>query len=248
MIIPALAEILDPMNDGSPPELFVNFGDDDRRVVIGDPPKITQMGNRSVGFLNLTQGASSEQPEYEANGINGLGSVESQDADRSLESLNTVGSAQVSFVAQFVWRQTLANTGYVFSIGLTPHAYVLAFDDTIDKFLSRSWNSVSGFIGAFYSTNTFGLNIPLVVTLIYDSPNIAVTLRVNGIQEGSVLSGLIDTTSTYNVHLLNHWGSAYLGLPGQQIGSFFFDWGSLPNLARIERRERYLANLYGISI
>lgn len=219
-----------------------------------DPKRIQDNGNvqtlqKIEGTLaDFTEADSGERPLYVSNGINGLGAIESQDADRRLGSNNVVSSSQISFVIQFGWMRTADNPGYIFSTGFSGgDAYVLAFDETIDKFLSRSFESGVGFIGSFNSANTFAVDAPVAVTLIYDAPNTSIVLRVNGIQEGSTSTVVTASTTAYNIILLNHWGTSSLGSIGQRIGAFMSNWGTLPSLDQIKARERYLMNRYAIS-
>jgi hypothetical protein len=227
-----------------PPDLWVDPAIDAKRVMNGG--NVVTMQKLAGTLADPTQATPAEQPLYVANGINGLGAIESQDALRELNSLNVLASPNISFVAQFGWMRTAANNNYVFSMsfkdGAVDLSYVLDFQS--GKFRSRSWSSSVGFFGQFFSANTFGTSVPLVVTVIYDAPGSSVILRVNGTQEGSTSSVHLNATTIYNIHLLNHWGVATLSLIGQRMGAFMANVATLPSMRQILIREQYLINRY----
>lgn len=227
---------------GIPPDIWVDPAVDDKRIMNGANVQTLQKIEGSlVDFTRITAG---EQPLYTAGAINNLGVIESQSVERQLRSVNTVSSSQISFVAQFVWRRTLDLGGYIFTTGFTDlNAYILDF--TGGKFRCRSFRVGVGFIGEFSSASSFpALNVAAVVTVVYDAPNNLLTLRINGIHEGSTSTVLTISTTEYNIILLNHWGVANFSITGQQMGAFMSNWGILPSLEQIKTRERYLMNRY----
>lgn len=226
-----------------PPDLWVDPAIDAKRVMNGG--NVVTLQKLAGTLADPTQATPAEQPLYVANGINGLGAIESQDALRELNSLNVLASPNISFVAQFAWMRTAANNNYVFTMSFDAGgtlSYVLDFQS--GKFRSRSWSSGASFFGAFFSANTFGTSVPLVITVIYDAPGSSIILRVNGTQEGSTSSVHAVAATAYNVHLLNHWGTATIGLITQRMGAFMANVVTLPSMRQILIREQYLINRY----
>lgn len=239
-----------PTTVGKTPDVWANPNDNNKRTMNG--ANVQGLGNKSIGLSDFVELTASRQPLYQSNGINGLGAIESRDSFSRLKSDNSVASSSPVYTATFGWMHTIDPTppGYIFTVAFTSsHVYILAFDDVTERFLSRSWTSGLGFFGAFYSSNSFSRNIPVIVTVIYDSPNSQTILRVNGSQEGSTSSVISAACTDYDINLLAHWtDGAYLSMPGQRFGEFMANAGSLPTIEQIRRRERYLANYYNVSI
>lgn len=249
----SVAEVLNPMNDGFPPDLFVRFGDSDRRVVTGDsPPKITQMGNRSTGFADLTQSVSENQPRYQSNGINGLGCMDyitSPSLERMI-SFNTVTAQSANFYLLFAWRYTgtLAGTdGSILTIGFRndgSYQYIMTIDTTTAKIYSRPWQSGPGSVGDFYSTSALTQNTAYIIEVVYDNANTLHELFIDGTSEGSSSTMLPDNHDRINL-TTNH--PSVLTAPNAEYEGMIL-MSDVPSQAARNRWRRYLANATNIGI
>lgn len=246
-------EILDPMNDGFVPDLFADPAEDDRRTVIGSPvSKITDLGNKSVGFAGLTQSFTDYWPVYQPNGINGLGCMEYvRDAtDEKLISFNDIATARPNFFMQFVWRYTgdlFAGSNYIMSIVFNATGtvqYLMSLSGVTGLLLSRPWRQFTGSVGLIFSTLVLVLNQPYIIEVSYDQSNSLHSFTINGILQGTSAIMLPDFTDKFNI-TTNH-PSAAAGTKSQYAAMLFQN--EIPSAFSIEKRRRYLANRYNIAI
>lgn len=245
-------EILDPMNDGFVPDLFADPAEDDRRTVIGEPPKITELGNKSIGFANLTQSLTLDQPVYQPSGINNLGCIEYVNdlTTEKLVSFNNIAAGAPNFFMQFVWRYTdtiSAGSNYMMSIVLNTTGtiqYLMLLEGATGLLLSRPWRQFTGTIGGIYSTFVLVQNQPYIIEVLYDRDNLLHSLTINGSLQGTSASMITDSVNKMNI-ATNH-PSGPFGLKSQYAPILIQN--QIPSPFSIERRRRYLANRYNIAI
>ena len=239
-----------PATAGINPDLWTDADDEDRRTIsIGD--QISNLRNKWVGFNDFSQASAPLQPEYESNGINGLGSVAKIDSPslEKLNSLNLIASAPPNFFLQFVWRYTgtLAGTdGYIFTIifsGGGTVQYLLTINIVTQQIWSRPWWQPVGTVGGITSSLTLNQNQAYIIEILYDQTSSLHSLTLNGIFQGSsstMITTIIDRFHIYTNH-------PTLSAPQSQEGTLFFNQ-TIPSALQIQRNRRYLANRYNISI
>ena len=201
MLLPNIQQ--HPATAGMNPNLWTNAHDADRRSVSGN--QFTNLRNKWTGFNDWSQASGPLQPEFEPSGINGLGCVARVDSPslEKLESFNSIGSSQVNFFLQFVWRYTgtLAGTnGYIFSIvfnSLGTVQYLMTVSPATGKIWSRPWNGVT--VGGINSVTVLNLNQPYIIEILYDQAANLHSLTIDGTLEGTSNTLLSNTVDRINM-------------------------------------------------
>lgn len=248
-IVTQTASLPHPMISGEVPELFMDANDGNRVSTRSDPPDllITGLRNKSTGSLNdFSQPELDNQPRLQANGINGLGSIESRDTDDVLESVNTVSAAPVNFYLQFVWRMTAVppSTIYVMSMNFGGgFQYFLARSSINFKMQSRPFLGAS--VGLIESLNVINANTTYIFTVIYDQANSLHKFAINGVVQGTSSSLVSNNYSDRNNFLMNHVSTP---ISGASLGGTFLFHRRIPTDLTIARRTRYLANRYNVTV
>jgi hypothetical protein len=229
------------------PDIWVDPAVDGKRIM--DGPNIQTLQKLQPGTLaDFTQGTPSARPFYEANGINGFGSVEITGSSQVLKSSNAAPSSQISFTAQFGFEYTNAAPGgdYVFSMTFEPTTqYLFTFNAVSKTFWCRPWRQFVGNVGDFVSTGTLEINTPVVLTIIYDVPNQIHALRINGVQDGFSSTVITNFRSGNDIFMLKHVDPvAVPSAIGFRMGAFIYNRNVLPSLNQIKARENYLMNRY----
>lgn len=234
---------------GMNPDLWTSANDADRRSLSGN--QFTNLRNKWTGFNDFSQASGPLQPEFEPSGINGLGCVARVDSPsfEYLESLNIVGSTQVNFFLQFVWRYTgtLAGTdGYVLIMEFKSPAtvqYLMTVAPANGKLSSRPWRQFTGTVGGILSNTVLNQNQAYIIEILYDQSANLHSVKIDGVLEGTSNTLLGDTIDRYNIYT-NH---TVLSGPPSEESDFFFQ-RSIPSELTIKTNRRYLANRNGISL
>lgn len=243
------ASLPHPMVSGEVPELFMDANDDNRVSTRSDPPNllITSLRNKSTGSLNnFFQPALDKQPRLQANGINGLGSIESRDTDDVLESVNTVSAAPVNFYLQFVWRMTAVPPSTIYAMSMNfggGFQYFLVRTPATGKMQSRPFLGSS--VGIIESIAAINADTTYIFTVIYDQPNSLHKFTINGVVQGTSSSLVSNNYSDRNNFLMNH---VSVPISGASLGGTFLFHRRIPTDLTIARRTRYLANRYNVTV
>lgn len=238
-----------PLTWGPIPDLFIDPAEDDRRTIVaGAETTIEELGNKTLGFANLEQPLIDDQPRYQPNGINSRGCIESVDSpsDERLYSINDVSVAPTNFFLQLVWRYTADPGHYIINCAFNDSnsiQYLLSMGgDGI--LLSRPYYQYGGgSVGIIYSSLNLTQNQAYIIEVSYDQANSLHSLTINGLFQGSSSDMITLSVNRFKIWTVH----AAIPTPPMQCGIILIQ-REIPSALSIEKRRRYLANYYNISI
>lgn len=253
MSIIHVLETAHPMTKGKIPELWCQPKDAGKLTL--NSGNISNLGNKSAGSWNdLAESTGSLQPLFTSNGVNGLGSmhIKRGTTGKGLRSNNSSNlppgtNTFVQFVFEYLEKGTTdRNELYSIRYGGSGFALLFLRLDSDSRLRAAVFDGLFSLVDNIVTASPIVIGTKFIVTHYYDTVRNVHDLRLNGVSQGTTTAARNPTPT-----VLNFLYGTSGNIPDSSITGFFSDFAYetvTPELHIIERRERFFANEYNITI